>query len=126
MSLLKVPLDYGPANHIRARGAGGRLGGWLYEVLAELCTAWPLRWDEYVVVPIWIHLVEPDESARGNVSPYRVLLSRDPRTSLEDLASKFNNCVFGQGFERAVEERTQQTREILDTLTQRQANKNSL
>ena len=45
---LRVQLDHGPADHPRSQGVVKRMGGWLQEVLAELCKSWPARWDEYV------------------------------------------------------------------------------
>ena len=36
---------FGPADHPRSQGAVERLGGWLQELLAELCRSWPERWN---------------------------------------------------------------------------------
>ena len=34
---LNVTIDYGPTDHPRAQGAVERLGGWIHEILMELC-----------------------------------------------------------------------------------------
>lgn len=49
----------------------------LHELLAELCIAWPRRWDEYMAVATWVHWVEPDESLPDNTSSYKMLFDRD-------------------------------------------------
>ncbi|CAM9814812.1 unnamed protein product, partial [Sphacelaria rigidula] len=38
---VKVKLDHGRAEHLRGQGAEERYGGWLHDVLAELCKKWP-------------------------------------------------------------------------------------
>ena len=121
---LKVSLDYGPTNHPRAQGSVERLGGWLHEVLSELCTAWPNRWDEYVAVATWIHRMEPDESLPQHASPYRMLFGRDPRTPLDQLAPTLDRSGPAMGLERTVEERRRLTMEVRRILEQRQANRN--
>ena len=45
---LKARLDFGPADHSRGQGAVERFGGWLQEMLAELCRAWSDLRDKYV------------------------------------------------------------------------------
>lgn len=48
-----VQLDFGPADHPRSQSAVERIGGWLHQVLLELCKLWPRRWDEYVLSACW-------------------------------------------------------------------------
>lgn len=121
---LKVSLDFGPANHPRGQGSVERLGGWLHEVLAELCESWPRRWDEYVPVATWIHRVEPDASLPNNASPYKMLFGRDPRTPLDQIAPTLDDPTPGQSLERTVTELRQTAREIRTILEKRQADKN--
>lgn len=121
---LKVSLDYGPANHPRAQGTVERMGGWLQEMLTQLCAAWPRRWDEYVPIATWIHRMEPDDSLTGGASPYRMLFGRDPRTQLDDLAPTLDDDAVGAGLERTIEDKRQMAREVRTALTQRQASKN--
>ena len=40
---LNAEIRYGPADHPRGQGAVERLGGWLQEMLSELCKTWPDR-----------------------------------------------------------------------------------
>lgn len=47
-SMLTAPIRYGAVNHPRGQGTAERTGGWLKEVLPELCKAWPDRLDDYV------------------------------------------------------------------------------
>lgn len=122
---LKVSLDFGPANHPRAQGAVERLGGWLHEVLAQLCAAWPRRWDVYVPVATWIHRITPDVTLKGGASPYRILFGREPRSHIDDLAQALDGSSFrSQGLERSVAESQQTVREVQQILAQRQAAKN--
>ena len=45
---LRVSLNHGPSDHPRTQGALKRTGGWLNELMAELCKVCPERWNEYV------------------------------------------------------------------------------
>ena len=110
---LRVSLDYGPANHSRAQGAVERLGGWLHEVLAQLCISWPRRWDDFVPVATWIHRVTPDESLPGGASPYRILFGREPRSHIDAMTQALDGDSFGQGLERTVTDQQRMTQEIL-------------
>ena len=40
---LRADIQFSPANHPRGQGAVERLGGWMLDMLAELCIAWPKR-----------------------------------------------------------------------------------
>ena len=57
---LRVQLDHGPADHPRSQGVVKRMGGWLQEVLAELCKSWPVKWDEYVRAAFGLQITTPD------------------------------------------------------------------
>ena len=39
-----MTIDYDPTDHPRTQGAIERLGGWIHEILVELCKSWPWRW----------------------------------------------------------------------------------
>ena len=79
---LQADIRFGPADHPRGQGAVERLGGWLQEMLSELCKAWPDRWDEYVSPALWMKRTLPDTSLPSNMSPFELLFGRPPRTSL--------------------------------------------
>ncbi|CAM9987057.1 unnamed protein product, partial [Sphacelaria rigidula] len=80
---VKVKLDHGPAEHPRGQGRVERYGGWLHDVLAELCKQWPKRWDEYVYPAVWIHRTTPDPSLPNNPTPFKLLFGREPRTQID-------------------------------------------
>ena len=80
---LHADIVFGPADHPRGQGAVESLGGWLKELLAELCRSWPERWDEYVSPAIWIKRNLPDVSLPSNMTSFELLLGRKPRTSLD-------------------------------------------
>lgn len=50
----QADIRFGPSDHPRGQGAVERLGGWLQEMLSELCKSWPDRWDEYVSPALWM------------------------------------------------------------------------
>ena len=82
---LHADIVFGPSDHPRGQGAVERLGGWLQELLAELCRSWPERWDEYVSPAIWIKSTLPDVALPSNMTPCELLFGREPRTSLDSL-----------------------------------------
>ena len=56
---LKADIAFGPADHPRGQGAVERLGGWLLDILSELCKPWPHRWDEYISPALWVKRTLP-------------------------------------------------------------------
>ena len=66
---LNVTLDYGPTEHPRAQGAVERLGGWIHEILVELCKSCPRRRDEYVQPTLWLHRTTPDLGCQARPPP---------------------------------------------------------
>lgn len=105
---LRADIRVGPADHPRSQGAVERLGGWLQEMLAELCQSWPARWDEYVSPALWIKRTLADVS---NPSPFELLFGRKPRTSLDSLVPLTDEVENG-GLDSFVERRKQNLREV--------------
>ena len=90
---LKARLDFGPADHSRGQSAVERFGGWLQEMLAELCRAWPDRWDEYVASACWIKYTLPDSSLPSQMAAFELLFGRKPRTSLDSLVPLLDDAT---------------------------------
>ena len=88
---LKLKLDFGPANHPRAQGTVERLGGWLQEIITELCISWPNKWDDDVSVATSIYRMEPDDRLPNKASPYRMFFGREPRTPPDQLSPTLDN-----------------------------------
>ena len=82
---LKADIAFGPADHPRGQGAVERLGGWLLDILSELCRPWTHGWDEYISPALWAKRTLPDVSLPSNMSPFELLFGRKPRTSLDTL-----------------------------------------
>ena len=40
---LKVPIEFGPADHPRGQRSVERTGAWTQDVLSEICKTWPKR-----------------------------------------------------------------------------------
>ena len=78
---LHADIVFGPAYHPRGQGAVKMWGGWLQELLAELCRSWPDRWDEDVSPAIWIKRTLPDVSLPSNMTLFELMFGRKPRTS---------------------------------------------
>ena len=57
----------------------------MVDMLAELCIAWPKRWDEYVLPACWIKRTLPDPSLPNNMTPFELLFGRKPRISLDTI-----------------------------------------
>ena len=116
---LKAKIRYGPAEHPRSQGAAERLGGWLQELLAELCKSWPERWDEYVSPSIWIKRTLPDTTLPSKLTPFEMLFGRPPRTSLDSLVPLESESEATGGLDNFVERRKQNMREVRVALEQR-------
>ena len=109
---LKAEIRFGPADHPRGQGAAERLGGWLVEMLAELCRTWPERWDEYVSPAIWIKRTLPDMALPSKLTPFELLFGRPPRTSLDSLVPTATEAEGTGGLDNFVERRKQNMREV--------------
>lgn len=78
------------------------------------CVTWPRRWDDFVHVATWIHLVTPDKSLPGGASPYRILFGRESRSHIDVVTQALgDDSSFGHGLERAVTDQQRMTQEIL-------------
>ena len=62
---LKVPINFGPIDYVRAQGAVERLGGWIHEALSKLCKSRPKRWDEYVQPALGCNAGRPSPGFRA-------------------------------------------------------------
>ena len=116
---LKANIRFGPAEHPRSQGAVERLGGWLQEVVAELCQSWPQRWDEYISPCIWVKRTLPDLSLPSNMTPFELLFGRPPRTSLDSLVPLDNEPDPAGDLDNFVERRKQNMREVRLALEKR-------
>ena len=94
---LKADIQHGPAEHPRGQGAVERLGGWIQDVLSELCVPWPERWDEYVSLACWIKRTMHDPTLPCNMSPFEILFGRKPRTSLDTLVPQKDDSRGSRG-----------------------------
>ena len=104
---LKARLDFGPADNSRGQGAVERFGGWLQEMLAELCRAWPGRWDEYVAPACWIKRTLPDSSLQSKMTAFELMFGRKPRTSLDSLVPLLDGAAQTTSLDKFVEKRKQ-------------------
>ena len=120
---LKVSIDYGPSNHPRAQGAVERVGGWLQEVLSELCKSWPRIWDRYVLPACWIQRVTPDPSLPSSPTPFRLLLGRDARTQLDSITPVVDGVEYKGGLDAFVADKQQAFREVRKALEERKTMK---
>ena len=118
---LKARLDFRPADHSCGQGAVERLGGWLQEMLAELCRAWPDRWDEYVAPACWIKRILPDLSLPTKMTAFELLFGRNPRTSLDSLVPLLDDATQPGNLDDFVEQREQNCLEVRKVLGRRQA-----
>ena len=108
---LRVSIDYGPANHPRAQGAIERVGGWLQEVLSELCKSWPRIWDRYVLPACWIQRVTPDPSQPSSPTPFRLLFGRDTRIQLDSITPVVDGVEYQGGLDAFVADQQQASRD---------------
>ena len=120
---LKADIRSGSADHPRGQGAVERLGGWLQELLSELCGNWPDRWDEYVSPAIWIKRTLPDLSLPSKMTPFEMLFGRPPRTSLDSLVPLEGEPDSATGLDNFVERRKQNMREVRLALEKRHSYK---
>ena len=118
---LKARLDFGPADHSRGQGAVERFGGWLQEMLAELCKTWPDRWDECVASACWIKRSLPDSSLQSKMTAFELLFGRKPRTPLDSLVPLLDCAAQATSLDNFVEQRKQNLLEVGKVLEQREA-----
>ena len=90
-------------------------------MLAELCRAWPDRWDAYVAPAGWIKRTLPDSSLQSNMTAFELLCGRKPRTSLDSLVPLLNGAAQTTSLDNFVEQRKQNLLEVRKVLEQRQA-----
>ena len=102
---VKARLDFGPVDHSRGQGAVERFGGWLQEMLVELCRAWPGRRDEYVAPACWIKRTLPDSSLQSKMTAFKLLFGRKPRTSLDSLVPLLDAAAQPASLDNFVEQR---------------------
>ena len=102
---LRADIQYGPADHPRGQGSVERLGGWMQDVLAELCASWPERWDEYAAPACWVKRTLPDPSLPNRMSPFEILFARKPRTTLDTLVPQMDGADTAEGLDGFVEQR---------------------
>ena len=116
---LRADIVFGAADHPRGQGSVERLGGWLQELLAELCRSWPDRWDEYVSPSIWIKRTLPDTALPSHMTPFELLFGRKPRTTLDSLVPLTYETDTEGGLDNFVERRKQNLREVRLALERR-------
>ena len=110
---LNVTIAYGPADHPRAQGTVGRLGGWLHEALGELCKTWPRRWDKYVQPALDLsYHVGP--AFTGEVNSHPFFFGRDARTQLDATHPEIDGGGFRGGIHSYVADKKQTYKEVLD------------
>ena len=117
---LNVNLTHGSADFARSQGSVERLGGWFQGTLSILCQSWPLRWDEYVLPACWMHRIRPDPSLPGNVTPFKLLFNREPRTPLDTITRNVDGVEFRGGFDGYVADKYQSFIEVQEALRKRQ------
>ena len=135
--LLELLLTFGVPLSIRRVAAGGvhrqgsrlslpveRMGGWLHEVLAELCKSWPTRWDEYVRAACWIQRTTPGPCFPSGGTPFMIKFGRDAGTNLDALTPALDGEGFRTGLDSFVAEKHQTLLELRRILNKRQEDKN--
>ena len=90
-------------------------------MLAELCTAWPGRWDEYVTPTCWIKRAIPDSSLPSKMTAFELLFGRKPRTSLASLVPLLDDATQPGSLDNFLEQRKQSLLEVRKVLERRQA-----
>ena len=113
---LKVPIEFGPADHPRGQGSVERAGTWMQDVLSEICKTWPTRWDKYVGPACWIKRTMPDSSLPSAMTPFQLLFGRSPRTTLDVLVPQMDDTETTGGLTNFVENRRHNMREVAEAL----------
>ena len=95
----------------------------MLDILAELCIAWPKRWDEYVSPACWIERTLHDLTFPNNMTPFEPHFGRKPRISLGTLVPQIGATDRSGGLDNFVESRRQNFREVRLTLEKRHQSK---
>ena len=95
----------------------------MLDMLAELCTAWPKRWDEYVAPACWIKRTLPDPILPNNMTPFELLFGRKRHISLDTLVPQIDTTDRSGGLDSSVESRRQNLREVRLALEKRHQSK---
>ena len=111
---LKVPINFGPIDYVRAQGAVERLGGWIHEALSHLRKSWPKRWDEYVQPALWLQRRTPLPRIPGSPTPFELLFGRDVRSQIGAVTPELDGSDFLQhgGLHNFVADRKEAWREV--------------
>ena len=120
---LRADIQFSPANHPRGQGAVERLGGWMLNMLAELCIAWSKRWDQHVSPACWIKRTLPDPTTPNNMTPFELLFGRKPRISPDIFVPLMDATDWSVGLDGFVENRRQIFREVRQALETRHQSK---
>lgn len=99
-------------DHPRGQGSVERLGGWMQDVLSELCVSWPERWDEYGSPAFWIKCTSPDSNLSEYMFPFEILFGRKRQTSLGDLMPQMDGTETSGGLDSFVQQRHQRLQEV--------------
>ena len=89
-------------------------------MLAELCRAWPDRWDEYVAPASPIKRSLPNSSLTSKMTAFELLFGRKPRTFLDSLVPLLDNATQPGNLNDFVEQRRQNLLEFRKVLERRQ------
>ena len=84
----------------------------MLDMLAELCIAWPKRWDEYVAPACWLKRTLPDPTLPNNMTLFELLFGRKPRISPDTLVPQIDATDVSGGLDSFVESRRQNFREV--------------
>ena len=94
----------------------------MLDMLAELCIAWPKRWDQYVSPACWIKRTLPNPTL-PNMTPFELLFGRKPRISLDTLVPQIDATERSGGLDNFVESRRQNFMEVRLALEKRHESK---
>ena len=83
---------------------------------AELCRAWPDRWDEYVAPAFWIKRTLPESSIPSKMTAFELLFGRKPRASLDSLVPLLDDIIQPDSLDNFVEQRKQKLLEVRKSL----------
>ena len=103
---------FDPGDHPRGQPAVQRRGGWLQELLAELCQSWPERWDEHVSPAIWTKRTLPDIPVPSNMTPFVLTFGRKPSAPLYSLVPLSEEAGQSGGLDNALKQRKQSLRGV--------------
>ena len=121
---LRVSLDHGPADHPRSQGAVERMGGWLHEIMVELCKGLPGTRDEYVEGAYWVQQTTLDPGLPSGGTAFRVLFGPNARSDLDALTPALDGDAFRTGLDTFKAENHQTFFELRNLLKRRQEEKN--